>query len=201
MDVVVVRTGTANTASVLAALARAGARAEIAHDPDRVAGAAHVVLPGVGAFAAAREALDRDGLVEVLQARLQAGRPTLGICLGLQLLCEGSDESPGVAGLGVVPGRLRRFDGPVRVPQLGWNAVAPDPGCALLQPGHAYFANSYRLTEPPPGWSSALTDHGGRFVSAFERGAVLACQFHPELSGAWGHALLVRWLATEDPGC
>ena len=77
---------------------------------------------------------------------------------------------------------------------------APDRGCALLQGGFAYFANSYRLTSLPPGWRGAWADHGGRFVAALERGAVLACQFHPELSGAFGHDLLRRWLALGADG-
>lgn len=199
----VVRTGTANLASVLAAFGRLGADCVLTEDPAEVVAAERVVLPGVGAFAAAMEALRARGLDEALRARIGAGRPTLGICLGLQLWFEGSEESPGVAGLGVLPGVIRRFrDAPgLRVPQLGWNAVVPDPGCALLRPGHACFANSYRAEAVPPGWHAARTDHGGPFVSAFERGALLACQFHPELSGAWGHALLERWLSAEASPC
>jgi imidazole glycerol phosphate synthase glutamine amidotransferase subunit len=192
--VLVVRTGTANTASVLAGLRRAGAAAAVAEDPEPVAAARRVVLPGVGALAPAMERLAAGGLGEVLVARIAAGRPTLAVCLGLQLLCSSSEESPGRDGLGVIPGRVTRFGAGLRVPQMGWNRVAPDAGCRLLQPGWAYFANSYRLVEPPPGWAVARADHGGPFVAALERGAVLACQFHPELSGDWGQALLRRWL-------
>lgn len=192
--VIVARTGTANTASVLAGLTRAGAQPVLTHDPDAVRDADHVVLPGVGAFAAARTALDEAGLTESLTDRIEAGRPTLGICLGLQLLCASSDESPGVMGLAVVDGHIERFGDDVRVPQLGWNEVLPDDRCLWIEPGYAYFANSYRLRHPPAGWNVARTDHGGRFVSAIERGDVLACQFHPELSGPWGLALLKRWL-------
>jgi glutamine amidotransferase len=159
-----------------------------------VRAAPHVVLPGVGAFGAAMELLSRDGLTEALIDRLRAGRPTLAICLGLQLLCQGSDESPGVPGLGVVPGRATRLPNHVRVPQMGWNMVEPAPGCRLLRPGYAYFANSFRLATQPPQWEAAWTDHGGPFVAAMERGALLACQFHPELSGAWGLELIGRWL-------
>jgi imidazole glycerol phosphate synthase glutamine amidotransferase subunit len=194
----VVRTGTANLASVLAGLERLGALGHVTTDPGEVAGARRVLLPGVGAFGAATSGLDQHGLREVLAARIEAGLPTLAICLGLQLLCEASEESPGVRGLGVVPCAIGRFGGAVRVPQMGWNRVEPDPACRLLEPGWAYFANSYRLAEAPPGWGAAWTDHGGPFVSAFERGAVLACQFHPELSGAWGQALMGRWLETSE---
>ena len=197
-EVLVVRTGVANTASVLAGLSRAGAKVHISGDPLEVKAASHVVLPGVGAMAAAMAELERNGLVEVLRERILAGRPTLAVCLGLQLLCQSSEESPGIQALGVVPGQAQRFPDSVCVPQIGWNRVQPDSGCRLLRPGHAYFANSYRLLKIPPGWSAAHTDHGGPFLSAFEREGVLACQFHPELSGAWGLGLLKRWLQLED---
>ena len=80
------------------------------------------------------------------------------------------------------------------MPQLGWNRVVPKEGCTFLNEGYAYFANSYRLTSIPEGWSGATSDHGGDFVAAIERGTILACQFHPELSGAWGAELVDRWL-------
>lgn len=189
-----VKTGSANLASVLAALARAGAEAELSQDAGAVAAAARLVLPGVGAFGAAVERLRTAGLYEVLARRIREGRPTLAICLGLQLLAEESEESPGTKGLGVIPGKVRRFPANVRVPQLGWNRVQPDGSCHLVSTGYAYYANSYRLETPPPNWSTALSLHGGPFVAALEKGAVLACQFHPELSGAWGASLLSRWL-------
>lgn len=194
MNALIVETGTANLASVVAGLRRAGASPELCSDPARVRTAPRVVLPGVGALGAAMERLGASGLAEALAERIRAGRPTLAVCLGLQLLCQGSEESPGVPGLGVLPGQARRFPGTVVAPQMGWNRIAPDPGCALLEAGHAYFANSFRLTEAPPGWGVAWAEHGGPFVAACERGPLLACQFHPELSGAFGLCLLARWL-------
>ncbi len=194
LEVTVVRTGSANLASVVAALGRAGRTPELVDDAAAVAQAERLVLPGVGAFGAVMARLVELGLVEALTERIAAGRPTLAICLGLQVLASGSDESPGVAGLGVIPGRVTRLPDGVVVPQLGWNRVEADPGCRLLCDGAAYFANSYKLDSAPDGWSVAWSDHGGPFVAALERGAVLACQFHPELSGAWGAALLARWL-------
>jgi imidazole glycerol phosphate synthase glutamine amidotransferase subunit len=130
-----------------------------------------------------------------MRERIDAGRPTLAICLGFQLLFEGSEESPGVEGLGVVPGRIERFNESVRVPQFGWNRVIPATESAMVRSGYAYLANSYRAGAPVPGWACAMADHGGPFVAAMERGPVLACQFHPELSGRWGLDLLGRWIA------
>lgn len=195
-EIVIIRTGVANVASVGAAFERLGCAVRLEDDAAKIAAASHVVLPGVGAFGAGMERLQALGLVQPLIERIGAGRPTLAICLGLQLLANGSDESPGVAGLGIIDAHVKRFSGDdIRIPQLGWNAVAAQPGCKLIEDGHAYFANSYRLDAIPEGWSGALSDHGGPFVAAIERGAVLACQLHPELSGPWGAALLRRWAA------
>ena len=136
-----------------AAFARLGVATEVVQDAAAIASATRLVLPGVGAFAAGMQRLQELDLVEVLRQRLLAGRPTLAICLGMQLCCEGSEESPGVRGIGVVPGVVRRFGEHVQVPQLGWNRVAsalPDG-----EAGYVYFANSYRLVEPPPGWQVA----------------------------------------------
>ena len=197
--VVVVPTGVANIASVRAAFTRLGMPTEVSDDPARVREADRVVLPGVGAFGAAMEVLDRGELTDPLRARLRARRPTLAVCLGLQLLCDGSEEDPDTPGLGVVPGTVRRLDGVPRVPQLGWNRVRPDGAASLLQEGWAYFAHSYRLGEGPDGWSVAWAEAGRPFVAALEDGPVLACQFHPELSGPWGQDLLSRWLRRSAP--
>jgi len=105
-----------------------------------------------------------------------------------------------VPGLGVLPVRVRRIPDTVRVPQLGWNRLEVESGCRLLEPGYAYFANSYCLVDQPDGWKGAFATHGLRMVAALERGPVLACQFHPELSGPWGAALLKRWLSCGDGG-
>ncbi len=191
---VVLGTGVANLASVDAAFRRLGAEPTATRDPEVVRRADQLVLPGVGAFGAAMETLRQAGVVEALAERIEQGRPTLAVCLGLQLLCATSDESPGVEGVGVVDASIRRFPAGLRVPQMGWNAVSPTSGARTLTPGFAYFANSFCLDRVPPGWEGALADHGGPFVAALERGDVLACQFHPELSGAWGQQLMERWL-------
>lgn len=201
----IVATGVANLASVRAAFARLGLATEVVQDAAAIASAHRLVLPGVGAFAAGMQRLRELELVEALRERVVAGRPTLAICLGMQLCCEGSDESPGVAGLGVVPGRVRRFgdDGSaaVQVPQLGWNRV--DNALPDGEAGYAYFANSYRLVEPPPDWQVATAQHGGAFVAALRRAAVWLCQFHPEISGEFGARVLTGWLeqSREEVAC
>ncbi len=193
-DVLVVKTGTANTASVLAGLERAGATPRLTDSPQEVATATHLVLPGVGAFAAAMTELEQKQLVEPLRQRIAEGLPTLCICLGMQLLGSASEESPDVQGLGVVDAVARRFPSELRVPQLGWNQIEAEPSCRMLSDGAVYFANSYRFESVPPDLACARAVHGAPFVAAFERGSLLACQFHPELSGRFGLGLLEAWL-------
>lgn len=198
----IISTGTANTASVLAAWERLGIEAILTTSESDVREAPRLVLPGVGSFGAAMRLLDSEGLVPSLHERLAAGRPTLCICLGLQLLATASDESPGAKGLGVFAATVSRLPDnveakaahvPQRVPQLGWNHVEAPKDSRFLTDGFAYYANSYCLREIPKGWRAATTTYGVRFCAAIERAGVLACQFHPELSGRWGAALLKRW--------
>lgn len=191
---VIIPTGTANLASVLAAFRRLDvdllpvATSEDVDDADRV------VLPGVGTFGSAAERLEATGLTDALRRRVAEGRPTLAVCVGMQFLATSSKETPGASGLGAVEGSISRFDADLIVPQLAWSQVTPDPASRLVEPGWAYFANSFRLTEAPAGWASSTATYGKPFVAALERDGVLACQFHPELSGRWGSDLLQRWL-------
>lgn len=191
-QVLVIATGTANLASVMAGLRRAGADPVVGADPEEVLRAPRVLLPGVGTFEAAMQNLAARELGAPLTERIRSARPTLAICLGLQVLFQGSGEGGESAGLGLFEGRAERFPESVPSPQLGWNRVVAEPGSRLLRTGHFYFANSYRLVEAdgPAAWS----DYGGRFVAALERGPLLACQFHPELSGRAGAELIGRWL-------
>jgi imidazole glycerol phosphate synthase glutamine amidotransferase subunit len=194
-DVTIIDLGIANRASVANAFERLGVAYAFTRDAEQVQAARRLVLPGVGAFGAGMERLRRHGLVPAVRAVVEQGTPTLGVCLGFQLLCEASDESPGVPGIGIIPGRCTRLPAEVRVPHLGWNAVQAPDGPSLVTSGMAAFANSFALSEAPPSWTTSRSEHGVSFTAAAERGRVLACQFHPELSGAWGVALLNRWLS------
>ncbi len=185
MNVAIVSTGLANVASVEAALRRVGAQPVRTEDPRVVRDAAFVVLRGVGAFGPGMRGLRARGLEEALRERIASERPLLGICLGMQMLCDASEEAPGVAGLGAIPVGVRRLAA-ARLPHLSWARV--DPG------GWAYFAHSYAVQEAPEGWEPSFATYGSPFVAALRRGALLACQFHPELSGAWGLSLLSQWV-------
>ncbi|MEM7782049.1 MAG: imidazole glycerol phosphate synthase subunit HisH [Planctomycetota bacterium] len=194
----IINTGVANIRSLQAAFDRLGQPWNLTEDPEQIASAHLAVLPGVGAFAAAVESIDRLGIRQIMVDRLKdPGTKTLCICLGMQLLGEASEEAPEAAGLGVVPRVITRFQDEVQVPQLGWNQVNPQSE-GIFEAGEAYFANSYRLLEPPQGWGYAETDYGGKFVSSIWRGGTLACQFHPELSGQWGQTLLQNWIRWEQ---
>jgi imidazole glycerol phosphate synthase glutamine amidotransferase subunit len=193
-DVVIVDSGVANLASIAGAFRRLGVDIEVTADPTVARRAARIVLPGVGAFGAGMAALRGTGLDAVIRDIASRGTPILGICLGMQMLCEASEESPEVAGLGMIAGTCRRLPPTVRIPHLGWNNVSPEPGARFVTDGVAAFANSYALRESPRAWTPAWATHGVRFVAALEREATLVCQFHPELSGAYGAALLEGWL-------
>jgi len=192
-DVLILPTGTANIASVEAAFAKLGADTIRASRPDEITSANHVVLPGVGTFGATMQGLDEAGFSKAIRDRVRAGKPMLSMCVGLQVLFEKSAESPDSQGLGVIEGTVERFPEGVSVPQFGWNRIEPEAGCRYLEAGYAYFANSYR-TSAAPGCKTAIAHHGEPYIAAFEHGQVVACQFHPELSGAFGLALMRRWL-------
>lgn len=194
-EVHVISTGTANLASVEAGLRRCGWQPARVESADQILDAELLVVPGVGTLAAACQRLESQGFVAPLRERLRLGMPTLAICLGMQLLAEGSEESPDDQGLGILPGSARRFPTSVRVPQIGWNRVNPEPDIEWTSSGFAYFANSYFLAEDPrDGWKCLWSEHEVEFLAAAARGRVLACQFHPELSGEWGQQLLMWWL-------
>ena len=197
--VAIVDSGVANLAAVESALVALGVAYTITGDPKVALEASHVVLPGVGRFSAGLETLRRDGLDAAVREVHERGTPLLAVCLGMQMLGEGSDESPDTPGLGIVSGRFRRLPDSVRVPHLGWNQVSGGQNSGLPS-GTAAFANSYYLPNPPSGWSAGWTTHGATFVSMLALGRTLACQFHPELSGAFGMKLIRNWLGGKLQG-
>jgi imidazole glycerol phosphate synthase glutamine amidotransferase subunit len=185
-----------NLRNVRRAVEELGAKAVITGDPDVVARAEKVILPGVGAFGEAVRRIDRLGLREPLMMHAQKGTPLLGICLGMQLLFSTSEESPGANGLGVFEGNVRKFDGNVKVPHIGWNDVA---ACARSwvfgSPGDAgcfYFVHSYYVPEHHS--AVATTSYGQKFSSAVERENVAGVQFHPEKSQEAGLKLLKNFI-------
>ena len=192
--ITIAHTGVANVASVRAAFHRLGCEVETTSKSEAVTRASRLVIPGVGSFGAAMHRLNQASLTTVLRERILQGRPTLAICAGFQLLAPSSEESPGVPGLGIWDAAVEKIDSAERVPQLGWNEVKARSTATLVQDGHAYYANSYCLRQAPPAWECSFSHYGCDMVGSAERGAVLACQFHPELSGSWGESLLERWM-------
>jgi glutamine amidotransferase len=181
--------GAGNVHSLAKALERAGARVTVESDTVRALDTDLLVLPGVGAFGAAAERLAQAR--DVWRERLAAGLPCLGVCLGMQLLFEASDEGPG-AGLGVFGGRVTRLAAR-RVPHMGWNALEHARDCATL--ATAYFAHGYACRPVDPGVVTAWCTHeGDRFPAAVRRGNVLGIQFHPEKSSAPGVDFLARFV-------
>lgn len=209
VPVAVLHTGLANLGSLLEACRALGVSARSTGDPDAILASRAILLPGVGAFGPAMAELVRRGLDEALREAMVAGTPVLGICLGMQLLFEGSEEGgedASAVGLGWFPGRAVRLGAP-RVPHVGWNAVtpaAPSPlwgteGAADALEGapdaYFYFVHSYAVEPDDPALVCGVCDYGGHFAAAVGREAVWGVQFHPEKSGSEGLALLRRWLA------
>lgn len=196
-DVVVIRNGGGNVASVQFALERLGVAAELSDDADRIRRASHVILPGVGAARDAMARLAAAGLERVIPALTQ---PVLGICLGMQLLYESSEEGATTC-LGVLPGRAIRFpdETALPVPHMGWNQLEPrrdSPLLAGIAPGdYAYFVHSYALPVGPE--TVAAASYGRAFTAVASRGNFHAAQFHPERSAAVGARLLANFLALD----
>jgi glutamine amidotransferase len=192
--IAVVDYGIGNLRSAEKALQHLGAAAALTSDPAQIDGADAVVLPGVGAFGACMRALRTAGLEAVTRSAATDGRPFLGICIGMQMLFDGSDESPAVDGLGVVAGRVTRLPESERLPQIGWNTLDVSEGsrlCAWLpEPAWLYFVHSYAAEPDDDDVVAATSVYGQRFTAAIERGPVWATQFHPEKSGDVGLRLL-----------
>jgi glutamine amidotransferase len=200
--ITIVDYGMGNLASVSKALDRLGATPRVTADPREVERAERLIVPGVGAFGDAMAELARRRLIEPILAFAARGRPLLGICLGMQILMETSEEAPGVDGLGLVPGRVKLLRVAEKVPHMGWNTVARVRPAPLLRglpdAPYVYFVHSYYVA--PTGESedavAGRTTHGIEFASVLWQGNVQATQFHPEKSQALGLRILNNFLSS-----
>jgi glutamine amidotransferase len=199
-NVVVLDYGSGNLRSAQRAVERVGAQVTVTDDLAAAAAADGLVVPGVGAYAACMAGIEALDAGPVIAERVAAGRPVLGICVGMQVLFEAGEEHGVVTkGLGLIPGTVTRLHAQ-RVPHIGWNTVAPPPGSALFAGvpagSRCYFVHSYAAHPTEGQGAVTLTEHGEPFVAAVELGSLWATQFHPEKSGDVGARLLGNWVAT-----
>jgi imidazole glycerol-phosphate synthase subunit HisH len=188
----IIKYNAGNTASVRNALKRLGVEAEITDDPERLSGAERVIFPGVGEASSAMSYLNQRGLAEAIRTLKQ---PVLGICLGMHLLCESSEENH-TEGTGVLSSRVRRFPkAGMKVPHIGWNSISDLRGPLfknVAENSYVYFVHGYYVEEND--WQSAACDYALRFCAAFEYENFYAVQFHPERSGAVGEQILENFI-------
>ncbi len=192
--------GIGNLRSAQKGLQRVGADAVLTNDPAVVRAAGGVVLPGVGAFGRCMEALRATGLEEPAREAIDAGVPFFGICVGMQMLYDGSEEDPDAKGMGVLAGTVRRLPGGVKRPQMQWNVLdhRPTPMLAGIDdPAWVYFVHSFAPESSPD--VVATCDYGGPVVAAVQRDTLWATQFHPEKSGATGLRILANFVAAATP--
>ena len=189
-----------NIKSVEKAIQFLGEEVVITRDSDEILNASGVILPGVGSFGDAMEKLHRFQLIPVIKEVVKRQIPFLGICLGLQLLFEKSDESPGVGGLGILAGEIKRIpdNGELKIPHIGWNSLKfPHAGRlyeGILQDSYVYFVHSYYLEAKEEEIVVATTDYGTNIHASVEKGNIFACQFHPEKSSSVGLKILENFL-------
>ena len=192
--------GVGNLRSVERALLRAGARPVISDDPGALTGCDGLVLPGVGAFAAAAAQLRSRGMDRCALEFAASGRPLLGVCLGHQLLFDTSDEGAGGRGLGLIPGRVTRIDAAgLKIPQIGWNQLRRVRDAELLagvpDGSYMYFVHSYAGIPADAADTVAVTEYGSSIAAVVQRGSVMGTQFHPEKSGACGLRIYENFVA------
>ncbi len=189
-----------NVKSVEKAVAALGKHAILTGNPEEILSAEHVILPGVGAFGDAMKKLNQYGLVDTIKKVIEKQTPFLGICLGLQLLFESSEESPGVAGLGILPGKILRIPekDDLKIPHIGWNSLSyPNQGRlfqGVPEQSYVYFVHSYYLQADEPEIVKAVTEYGTSIHASVEKDNIFACQFHPEKSSEVGMTILKNFL-------
>ena len=191
--------GAGNLQSVRNALDFIGCPGTITSDPAEILSADGIILPGVGAFGSAMAEMERKGLTETVKSAAKSGKPFIGICAGMQLLFEESEESPDVPGLGVLKGRVLLFpaDKGLKIPHMGWNSIRTKKESRLLGKlsgtPYMYFVHSYYVKADDEGIVSAASDYGTTFDAAVEQNNLFGCQFHPEKSGNEGISILRRF--------
>lgn len=197
--IAVIDYGMGNLRSVQKALEVVGARTKVTSCPEDLGKCSKIVFPGVGSFGDAMKELDSRGLIEPITAAICRGKPFLGLCLGLQLLFEKSEEAPGVDGLCILRGEVKRFRGiGLKVPHMGWNDIKKRPGTPILKGvpnnSYMYFVHSYYVKPKDKGIILTSTDYGFAFVSGICKGNVYGFQFHPEKSQGIGLKLLENFV-------
>lgn len=191
--VVIIDYGMGNLYSVKNALLAVGAEPVVTSDRDVIAAAERVILPGVGAFGDCMANLEKSGLIPVIRQLLNSGKPFLGICLGMQLLFDGSDEAPGVAGLGYFKGQVKYLPTSLKIPHMGWNKLelrSPSPLLAGVEGEYVYFVHSFHAEPEDKSIITSVCDYGMEVTASVGRGNVQAFQFHPEKSSRVGMQLL-----------
>lgn len=189
MRVAVLDHGMGNLRSVQKAFEAAGADAVVTSDASTIGSSDALCVPGQGIFGRCMENLRSSGLAETIASWIDSGRAYLGICLGMQILFESSEERGPIGGLGILGGRVVRLSGPVRIPHMGWNTVGGE---------HFYFDHSYAAQPADDGIVTGWSEHGGRWAARIDTGSILGVQFHPEKSGRAGIEVLRRWLSSEE---
>jgi glutamine amidotransferase len=190
--------GSGNLRSAQRAFELAAKNVVVTRDAKTCIEATALVVPGVGAFAACMEQLIEVGGAEIIADRVSKSRPIFGICVGMQVLFESSNEKKDTQGLGILRGKVSELNAPV-LPHMGWNNVAAAPTSKLfkgLEDESFYFVHSFAAKEPVPESANTMTNYGENFVAAVEKDFIVATQFHPEKSGAAGAKLISNWVKT-----
>jgi imidazole glycerol-phosphate synthase subunit HisH len=196
--IAVIDYGMGNLRSVTNALEKLGANAVVTRDKKVIKASKAIILPGVGAFGKCIENMEKLGLLGFIKETIEEGKQYLGICLGMQVLFESSEEAPGIAGMGVLKGTAPRFTGNIKIPHMGWNSIKIVKETEILKGiedgEYLYFVHSYYCSPENKGIVATTTPYGGEFVSSVQKDNIFACQFHPEKSQRVGLKLLQNFV-------
>lgn len=194
--VIIINYGSGNVKSIGNMLNYLGCDYKISNNKNEILSASKLIFPGQGHFKQAIENLENSGLIETIKTSIGKGTSFLGICLGLQILFEKSEEAPEINGLGIFQGEVKKFDTSfgLKIPQIGWNKIKTTSNNSFLNDGYFYFANSYYIKPKDESIISSKTDYGINFASSIEKNNVIGVQFHPEKSSNEGIAFMKKWV-------